>query len=244
MAIVNFLFRAIAATIGGTLTLISGILTAAITIFTGSWTFFSALLQGDWKTAWLAILTTLQSVTATLTATAQAFMEGVLSIVGTNLDAFAASWAGTFDLAGQILSKFGADIVVWISQGILGAIAAAQALVGGFTDLGAAIIDGMVSGITNAAAGLASAAVNAVAGALSAAKGALGVHSPSTVFAGLGMNMMAGMAQGILGGMGQPVGAMQAVSNSVINSGGNTHNYYGVQADTQAAYTRALAGAF
>ena len=30
----------------------------------------------------------------------------------------------------------------------------------------------------------------------------------------------------------------------VVNSGGNTNNYYGVQADTQAAYTRALAGAF
>lgn len=57
-----------------------------------------------------------------------------------------------------------------------------------------------------------------------------------------GMNVLGQTTIG-LGGMR---GTASAGSSSVFNSGGNsnTHNYYGVQADMQAAYTRSLAGAF
>ena len=148
-------------------------------------------------------------------STITAVMDSILSIVGTDLDSFIESWQGTFSLAQQIVST---------------------------------VFDNIISGIHGKVAELAAAAMQAALAAIAAIQDAFGMHSPSTIGIGLGRNLMASMAQGILGGVGQPVGAMRyeagAVANSVINSGGNTYNYYGVQADTQAAYTRSLAGAF
>ena len=148
-------------------------------------------------------------------ATITAVMDSILSIVGTDLDSFIESWQGTFSLAQQIVST---------------------------------VFDNIISGIRGKVAELAAAAMQAALAAIAAIQDAFGMHSPSTIGIGLGRNLMASMAQGILGGVGQPVGAMRyaagAVANSVINSGGNTYNYYGVQADPQAAYTRSLAGAF
>lgn len=222
MAEVQIAFEFITVTIGGALTLISGLIAAAM-----------QLINGDWEGAW-----------TTIKDTAETFINAALSIVGTNLDTFKATWQTDWDMFVTILKAAWDNIVLAVSTGILAAIAGAQAVIGGFTDLGTAIINGVIGGIQSAAAGLAQAAIDAVNGAMNAAKNALGIHSPSTVFAGIGQNMMAGMAQGILGGMNQPANAMQSVSSSIVNSGGNTNNYYGVQADMQAAYTRSLAGAF
>ena len=142
-------------------------------------------------------------------------MDSILSIVGTDLDSFIESWQGTFSLAQQIVST---------------------------------VFDNIISGIRGKVAELAAAAMQAALAAIAAIQDAFGMHSSSTIGIGLGKNLMVSMAQGILGGVGQPVGAMRyaagAVSSSVTNSGGNTYNYYGVQADMQAAYTRSLAGAF
>jgi len=63
--------------------------------------------------------------------------------------------------------------------------------------VGKAIIEGIAKGITSAVGVIKDAAVNAAKAALAAAKGFLGIKSPSAVFAGIGAQMMAGMAQGI-----------------------------------------------
>lgn len=115
--------------------------------------------------------------------------------------------------------------------------------------IGSDIIAGIANGISSATGFIAEAAKSAANAAYQAALGFLGIQSPSKLFAGVGKNMMAGMAQGIMGGVGQPVSAMRSavtgVTNAVTNnSGGNTYNYYGVQANMQYAYTRAVAGAF
>lgn len=114
--------------------------------------------------------------------------------------------------------------------------------------IGMDILRGIADGVNAGIRILQDAVYNAAKAAFDAAKGFLGIKSPSKLFEGIGGNMMAGMAQGIMGGLGAPVSAMRsassAVTNSVTNnSGGNTYNYYGVQADTQYAYQRAIAGA-
>lgn len=65
------------------------------------------------------------------------------------------------------------------------------------SSIGRHIIDGMVSGIKNAAGRLTSAAKNAVSNAISAAKRRLGIHSPSRVFRTIGTQTIDGMILGL-----------------------------------------------
>lgn len=100
--------------------------------------------------------------------------------------------------------------------------------------LGTAMIAGMIGGITMTAQLLASAAVNAAMSAYNAAKRALGIRSPSTLFAEIGAATMQGMAQGIDAWAGMASGAMAgAVSKmampaigmqAALAGGGNTVN--------------------
>lgn len=74
-------------------------------------------------------------------------------------------------------------------------------------------------------------------------------HSPSIKMSDFGKDLMKGWAGGITGGAAGPVGAMRSAASSVMSSavtnvGGITNNYYGVQADMQYAYHRAVAGSF
>lgn len=113
--------------------------------------------------------------------------------------------------------------------------------------VGAAIVKGIGDGIAAWVGYMVDQAVKAAMAVKEAVEGFFGIQSPSKVFAEIGKNTMAGMAQGIHAGAGLPINAARGVSNSVVNnSGGNsvTNNYYGVQADMRLAYDRATGGAF
>jgi len=89
-------------------------------------------------------------------------------------------------------------------------------------EIGRNIIEGIKGGIVNAATGLADAARGAAETALGAVKGFLGIGSPSRVFAGLGRNLMEGMALGIQRAAPLPAlaaaEASQLVSRQVVNN--------------------------
>lgn len=76
--------------------------------------------------------------------------------------------------------------------------------------LGMAIVNGVKDGILWSTAGLITAVVNAAKAAYNAARSYLGIRSPSTLFAGIGENMMEGMTQGIAASVGAVAGAMQS----------------------------------
>jgi len=85
-----------------------------------------------------------------------------------------------------------------------------------FRGIGGAIINGIVAGITGAASLVWNALRNVAAGAVSTVRGALGIRSPSRVFAALGDNVAQGFALGIEGGSGgvrSAVGAMVGTPN-------------------------------
>lgn len=181
------------------------------------------LINGDFEGAWTTIVDMVRTN-----------WEMILSIVGTNLDAFMATWRGNWELAKTIV------VTIWNQI-----VEAVRATIARFVEIGSGIIDGIISGIRGAVGRLVDAAIAAALSALAGAKAALGIESPSKVFAGIGANMMEGMAQGITQNAGKPVGAVQAVSNATTNQyGSNTYNFYGVQADMEWAYLRAQAGSY
>lgn len=80
---------------------------------------------------------------------------------------------------------------------------------------GWAIVAGIGEGISRNAGIIASAARDAAWRAYRAALDVLGIHSPSTLFAGVGENIMAGMAKGITDSAGVAVAAMQGAVAAV-----------------------------
>ncbi|MFD8509722.1 hypothetical protein ACFV27_01050 [Streptomyces antimycoticus] len=91
---------------------------------------------------------------------------------------------------------------------------AGSALVGAGKDL----IRGMVNGISSMAGSIASKAKSVVSGAISAAKGALGINSPSKVFAGIGRDTGRGFIVGLTGTASQIQQTTDRVARSITNA--------------------------
>jgi len=215
---------------------------------------------------WPAIYATIQSVMADV--------QNVINTVLTWVQDFWAEWGDEIVAAGEAIWKLVSDVFAAFAKAFKGdwrgfgedlrkafdeAWVKIQAIVTTAIDailkmdwgkIGNDIIQGIANGITAAAHFIVEAATAAAKAAYDAAKGFLGIQSPSKLFAGIGKNMMMGMSGGILDNAASPIGAVRSVSGSLVgaattnNNGGNTYNYYGVQADMQYAYTRAVAGAY
>lgn len=82
-------------------------------------------------------------------------------------------------------------------------------MAGDWGSLGKAIIDGIVDGVKYWTVDLVTALYDAAVAGMDKFKEVLGIHSPSSVFAEYGHNIMAGVAEGISGSAGLAIGAMQ-----------------------------------
>jgi hypothetical protein len=80
-----------------------------------------------------------------------------------------------------------------------------------FKDIGTNLIAGLVEGIAGGAGSVIKALTGVVGGAVDAAKSALGIASPSKVFAEIGMNTAEGMAVGVEDGTGAVAGALETM---------------------------------
>lgn len=118
---------------------------------------------------------------------------------------FAALAVGLVYLGG-ILIDVGSKFVTGLVDGITEAWTSAKAFGSqiidalsniSLADVGAALIDGLVTGITSGATAVINAVTGVATGAIDAAKKALGIASPSKVFAEIGAFTAEGMEQGI-----------------------------------------------
>jgi hypothetical protein len=135
------------------------------------------------------------------------------------------------------------------------------------SQIGTDMINGLIDGIKGAAGSVVTAVTGVVGGAVTAAKQALGIASPSKVFAEIGMNTGAGMQAGVedstadvhgaLENMAAPPatalegigGAAKPATPASADSGGGSgvqavFNFYGVAGaeDAQDLFTKALEG--
>jgi hypothetical protein len=98
----------------------------------------------------------------------------------------------------------------WLSSAWDDPVGAVMNLSSSFAAAGSALVDGFISGIT-AGIGRAVAAVEGLgSAAMGALKGALGIHSPSAVFAEFGGMTAEGFAQGVEGS-GRPTSAVESM---------------------------------
>ena len=115
-------------------------------------------------------------------------------------------------LISGIKSKVG-EVVSAVSSIISSCKSALSNVASEFISIGSNIISGLVSGIKSGISSVASAISDVASSAVSKAKSALGIHSPSRVFAEIGMYSDEGLAKGLI-----------KYSNVVTDAAGNVAN--------------------
>ena len=155
------------------------------------------LLIGDFDGAWATIQNSLNS-----------FLELILSLVGVSLEEFKETWGGNLDLLVVILNEVGDriteglnDIFDSISTFLSNAGQAIRDKRDAFRQAGIDLIRGLGDGIKSQVAFLLDSLKAALQKVIDLTNRIFGNSSPSTVFAGIGSDIVAGMEQGLLGGL-------------------------------------------
>ena len=104
-------------------------------------------------------------------------------------------------------------------------------------NVGKALPEGMEQGINESSEGATSAIKDTSEKVIDGAKGTLGVHSPSTVFAEIGSNLIAGLVQGITSNNGQVAKAINVLKNALVNP---LKNIKGQSASAMQGYTASI----
>lgn len=149
----------------------------------------------------LVVAAGLRAVLSAITAMVSAFVSAVSQLV-----------SGVASGMTQVVSA--------VRNGIQQAVSAAQSFGGALVSAGVNLIQGLINGIKSMIGSAAAAVKNVASSVVNAAKGALGIHSPSKVFAELGMYTVAGFANGISDNAGMVTRQTESMANNVIGAMG------------------------
>lgn len=186
------------------------------------------------STALVAIAAWWSEHGAAITAKAKEIWDGVVKVFEffkqqwqTLFEAFALAFEGDWRGFGEKLREWWD--AAWKAIAEVGA-KAWQGIKDFFTNtdwgaVGRAILEGIANGITAGLEIIKTAASNAAKAALDAAKGFLGIESPSKLFADVGANISAGMAEGITRNLSPVISAGGALGSAAYGATGATYNY-------------------
>lgn len=179
---------------------ISNVISGVLAVIKGLLQAALAVMQGDWQGAWEAIQGASETFVSSIASAIKGFLDMIAGFFGTSLQGIVDLWASNI---GQLITIV--TTTDWAS-------------------VGSSIIDGIASGISSAAQSLANAAAQAARDALDAAKSALGISSPSQVFAmEVGKPMAEGMALGLASGAPMVAGAAGYAASAGV-AGAQTYN--------------------
>lgn len=135
----------------------------------------------------------------------------------------------TLDTISEWRKRMVAFVVVEIPKIISSIVSEFKKLPGELRKLGKFIWDGLINGLKDAWSTVTNGIKSFTDGFINGFKEALGIHSPSTVFAGIGGYIVQGLANGISGAKDLAENAMQKLSDSVISLGQQlTQENYGM----------------
>lgn len=199
----------------------------------GVWNGFVAILTAIWNgisSAWSWLWNGVASLYHAVVDPLVAFIQTAFQTMGNIVRGVMDGIKGAISAAGRAVSDFYSAYVSpmvnsvkngftsvlntvrgW-KDGILGALRGAGSWLVG---VGRDLVQGMINGIGQMVGRLMSAVSNLASSAISRAKSALGIHSPSRVFAEIGRNVGQGMARGIEsmnGAVGSATAGLAAVA--------------------------------
>ena len=158
------------------------------------WTAIRIVIISPIRTLW----SDLKSLWNTISPWLHTAWDNIKNVASTVWNSIKSAMTGPLTTAWHTITTTVDNIKSSIKTALDNAWTAVSTIGTKFQQIGKAIVDGMVTGIKNAAGSLATAAKNAADGALSSAKHFLGIGSPSRVFADqVGRWIPAGVAQGV-----------------------------------------------
>lgn len=171
-------------------------------------------------------------------AAASDFLSGVASTLANIPSKVTSSISGAL----SAVTTWGSDMVSKaksaMSDLVSGVTSTLSSLPSKFTTMGRNIIQGMINGITSMVGNLYSSVKNALSGLVDKAKNALGINSPSRVFADeVGAGIPEGIAMGIEDHMDDPVTAVQQVNSGMLRAA--TGEVGGIQLERRLTQTAA-----
>lgn len=98
MSVIRVAFTLILTTISTTMLLVSGIIAVALRLIEGTFDTWALALEGDWDGVWENVKETLSDAWEIVKETITAALDGILLIVGQDLDEFLGNWEGVWDL--------------------------------------------------------------------------------------------------------------------------------------------------
>ncbi len=246
--------------IAGLLEGISGAWESILEFFSGAAEALISFLGDTWET----IKTAASDAWGALKDTASSAWDGIKSVWSAAKGFFSDLWnniksngQSAASAVGNALKKSWENIKsAWegagnFFKGILSTITSVFKGVGDkFKSIGGSIVSGLKNGVANAWNSFTSWISSKVGGLIDAVKNMLGIHSPSTVFAGIGENMALGLGEGwsneygavkrqIEGGLNFRTATVDLSSNGLSrapygapasNRGGDTFNFYSPKA--------------
>lgn len=166
-------------------------ISTAITAIGAIITITMQLITGDWTGAWTTIQTTLTTIWANMEAMAANSIAAIYAVVSDVLASLKTWWDAKWTEIQNSVTTILASILVTISTTVANIVTAFTSI--DWLGVGASIIQGIQQGITNLAGSLAQSAADAAYAAYQAMLDALGIGSPSRLFAGVGKNVIESM---------------------------------------------------
>ncbi|MCE4964417.1 phage tail protein [Staphylococcus haemolyticus] len=117
----------------------------------------------------------------------------------------------------SVISGF-MNVVSQVQSGMSRAVNTVRNFIGQFASAGMDLMRGLVQGIMNGMSWVVNAAKNVAQNAVNAAKSALGIHSPSRVFRGIGQYVSQGLGMGILADQHKAVNAVRSVASNLSDA--------------------------
>ncbi len=216
-SVASVAFSTLAPLVSGFFTLVLQLIQLVLQVITGNW-------RGAWQT--LADIT--KTVGNSIVAAANGLLNSMAKAFGTTKDQVIQTWAANINQFGDIVSKIINIMVARVRERITD-----------FVNAGRAIVDGLKGGISSTIGELSDWMAEQMENLTNSVTSTLGIQSPSRVYAGIGKNMMLGLAQGISGYANVPMNALQSLSNNMAVQpfAGNmtTNNYINGPVSLQVA---------
>ncbi|AOZ65120.1 tail length tape measure protein [Arthrobacter phage Greenhouse] len=202
---------------------IADIITNVMQIIMGVIQVVTGIISGNWAQVWSGILSIVSGVFGTIMAVISGAIQIVISVIGNGLNAVFGFFSSIFSgVVNYVTTSFNSIVngasgmigdLVGFFGGLMGKITGALGNVGSaLFSIGRNIIQGLIDGIGSMMGAIGNAIVSLVPGPIVGVfKDLLGIHSPSRVFFGFGVNTVEGYIGGLDSMKDDLTGSMQAL---------------------------------
>lgn len=239
----QFIFTSLNSILGMNITSWSQIWSAIVQYVTQIWNsvtqWFGQMAQSVWNKmvqAYNYVVSTgaqwVSSIISTLARFVSSVISGFIRVVSSVASHMAQALSRVISVGAQwvsaiisamarfvqsVISGF-INVVSQVQSGMSRAVNTVRNFIGQFVSAGLDLMRGLVQGIMNGMKWVVNAAKNVAQSAVNAAKSALGIHSPSRVFRGIGQYVSQGLGMGILADQHKAVNAVRSVASNLTDA--------------------------